>query len=453
MTREHNDFEQDIVVIEVNPNENKSLTGEPEAQPEAEALNKTEEPQSLRSSYNENEYDDYIFTKYHGRRRGFLSPSTSHNTTSSYSSKNHFVREVHRGDKKRHHRKKWWQKLLVILAWILAGLVVLSAIAVGVFLIIKETGVSQLTGGEVKMTAPVIENAGVSVDNSKNTITYNGEVYAYNNNMTSILCMGIDKRGGLGIGEDEAIGKGGQADALYLVALDTKTGETDIVAISRDIYSDISVYSADGVYTGTEKAQLCLAYAYGDGKETSCENSVMAVERLFYNLPINSYFAMDLNAISELNDTVGGVYVTLEDDYMYHGMGFYGRAGDTVKLEGDYARAYLQYRDVTALNSSVDRMNRQINYLEKFTEKAINRTKNDIGTPVTLFEIVKDYSVTNLNASKISALAYTVATSGADVEFRSVPGEVIHNGEYAEYVVDEQGMLELILDVYYQPVG
>lgn len=454
MTREPNEFEQDIEVLEVDTEVVKP-SEEPKPLAESEALNDSEESQKPRSSYNEKEYNDYIFTKYHGRRRrGFLSPPSNHNTTDAYSYKNNYVFEVHSsGKKQKRYRKPWWQKLLVILAWILAGLVVLSAIAVGVFFIIKETGVSQLTGSDVNMTAPVIENAGVSVDNSKNTITYNGTTYAYNNNMTSILCMGIDKDNGLGINEDESIGKGGQADALYLVALDTKTGETDIIAISRDIYADIGIYSADGVYSGTEKAQLCLAYAYGDGKETSCNNTVKAVERLFYNLPIKSYFAMDWYAVGELNDAVKGVYVTLEDNYLYNTHNFYGQAGDTVRLDGDYARAYLRYRNVDDLYSSDKRMSRQIDYLEKFTEKAIYRTQKDITTPVTLFEIVKEYSVTNLNASKVSALAYTVVTSGADVEFKRVPGEVIHNGEYAEYVVDEQGMLELILDVYYEPVG
>lgn len=454
MTREPNEFEQDIEVLEVDTEVIKP-SEEPKTLAEAEALNDSEESQKLRSSYNEKEYNDYIFTKYHGRRRRrFLSPPSNHNTTDAYSYKNHYVFEVHSSEKKqKYHRKKWWQKLLVILAWILASLVVLSAIAVGVFFIIKETGISQLTGSDVNMTAPVIENAGVAVDNSKNTITYNGTTYVYNNNMTSILCMGIDKDDGLGISEDESIGKGGQADALYLVALDTKTGETDIIAISRDIYADIGIYSADGVYSGTEKAQLCLAYAYGDGKETSCNNTVKAVERLFYNLPINSYFAMDWYAVGELNDAVNGVYVTLEDNYLYNTHNFYGQAGDTVRLDGDYARAYLRYRNVDDLYSSDKRLSRQIDYLEKFTEKAVYMTKKDLTTPVTLFDIVKEYSVTNLNASKVSALAYTVVTSGADVEFKRVPGEVIHNGEYAEYVVDEQGMLELILDVYYEPVG
>lgn len=396
----------------------------------------------------EKDYDDYIFTKYHGRRRTIFSSAQNHNTTESYSSKNHFVKEV---SSKRKRKKPWWKKLIIVLSIVLAVLILLMAVATGVFFLLKQAGMSQLVNKDVDMTAPVIENAGVFVDSAKNTISYKGTTYAYNSNMTSILCMGIDKREGFGL-EDETIGTGGQADALYLVAMDTKTGKTDVIGISRDIYSDIGVYSADGTYTGTQKAQLCLAYAYGDGKEASCENTVSAVERLFYNLPVNSYFAVELGAIAELNDAVGGVTVTLVDDYLYHSMGL-GRAGETVTLYGDQARAFLQYREVSILESSADRMDRQLTYLEGFAKQAIAMTKKDLTTPVTLFNIVQDYSVTNLNPSKISALAYTVVTSGTEVDFRKVPGEVIHNGEYAEYVVDEQGMLELILDVYYKPVS
>ena len=405
--------------------------------------NTNSEHNQPQTTMNEAEYDDFIFTKYHGRRRNLFSETSPNHNTVSYSSSNHFVKDVHRKKK-----KPLWQKLLIILGFILAGILTLAIIAIVAFFIMKQSGLSQLTNAEVNMTAPIIENAGVSVDNSKNTITYQGKTYTYNSDMTSILCMGIDKREGLGL-NDEVVGTGGQADALYLVALDTKTGETDIIAISRDIYSDISVYSDTGQYVGTENAQLCLAYAYGDGKETSCENTVDAVSRLFYNLPINSYFALEMDAIGKLNDAVGGVTVTLTDDYLYHSMGL-GTAGETVRLYGEQARAFLQYRNVDELNSSVDRMNRQIQYLQGFTKNAIDMTKADLSTPITLFGIVQDYSVTNLNASKISALGYTVATANAEVEFQKVPGEVIHNGEYAEYVVNEQGMLELILDIYYE---
>lgn len=60
---------------------------------------------------------------------------------------------------------------------------------------------------------------------------------------------------------------------------------------------------------GTEKQQICLSYSYGDGKESSCENTVNSVQRLFYNIPINTYFSLDLDGISALNDSVGGVDV------------------------------------------------------------------------------------------------------------------------------------------------
>ena len=462
MTRGQDDFEFEVLELESQddfkheekpqPSEDNVIEPEklPEVTPEIKPqLRHAAMEDTTKSNFNEKDYDDFIFTTYHGKRKKLILGSENHNN-SSYSYKNHFVKEV---SSKRRRRKPWWKKLLIVLAFILAGLITLSAVGVGVFFILKEKGISQLTDNDVSMTAPVIENAGVSVDNSKNTITYNGVTYAYKNDMTSILCMGIDKKGDAGLGlRDDIVGTGGQADALYLVALNTKTGETDVIGISRDIYSDISVYATDGQYAGVEKAQLCLAYAYGDGREKSCENTANAVKRLFYNLPINSYFAMDLTAIGDLNDAVGGVEVTITDYYLHYGIGYDWYPGDVVTLRGIEAQWYLQYRDVTELNSSVDRMSRQLGYLEKFGQNAISMTKKDLTTPVSLFNIVKDYSVTNLNASKISALGYTVATSGAELEFKSVPGEVIHNGEYAEFVVDEQGMLELILDVYYEPV-
>ncbi len=445
MTREPNEFDNEIRIIELD-----SQDALPEVTPEVKPeLKHAAVEDTAKSDVGEKDYDDFIFTRYHGKKKKLFTGTENHNN-SSYSYKNHFVKEV---SSKRKYRKPWWKKLLIVLAIILAALILLSAIGVGVFYILKENGLSQLTNTDVSMTAPVIENAGVSVDNSKNNITYNGVTYAYKDDMTSILCMGVDKKGDDGLGlRDDIVGTGGQADALYLVALNTKTGETDVIGISRDIYSDISVYTTDGQYAGVERAQLCLAYAYGDGREKSCENTVNAVKRLFYNLPINSYFAMDLTAIGDLNDAVGGVEVTITDYYIHHGVGYEWYPGDVVTLRGVEARWYLQYRDVTELNSSVDRMNRQLAYLEKFGQNAISMTKKDLTTPVTLFNIVKDYSVTNLNASKISALGYTVATSGAELDFKSVPGEVIHNGEYAEFVVDEQGMLELILDVYYEPI-
>lgn len=61
--------------------------------------------------------------------------------------------------------------------------------------------------------------------------------------------------------------------------------------------------------------QICLGYAFGDGRQTSCEVTVEAVENLLGGQAIDQYLAMGLDGISTLNDLAGGVTVTLEDDF------------------------------------------------------------------------------------------------------------------------------------------
>ena len=81
-------------------------------------------------------------------------------------------------------------------------------------------------------------------------------------------------------------------------------------------------------------------------------------------------------------------------------------------------------------------------------------TKQDLTTPVTLYNIVAENSETNLTPSTITAFATSVVSSGiSELDFVTVPGELISTGTYAEYVVNEEALYELILDTYYTPVN
>ena len=71
---------------------------------------------------------------------------------------------------------------------------------------------------------------------------------------TKIWCrsffLGVDKEAfeeGGTVGD----GKAGQADALFLLVLDTKTGKSRLIAISRDTMTDVNVYSDLGNFIGT----------------------------------------------------------------------------------------------------------------------------------------------------------------------------------------------------------
>ena len=63
--------------------------------------------------------------------------------------------------------------------------------------------------------------------------------------------------------------KGGQADAVFLAVLDPDEKKISVIGINRDTMTDISVYDENGLYIGTQTAQIALQHGYGDGMETA----------------------------------------------------------------------------------------------------------------------------------------------------------------------------------------
>lgn len=341
--------------------------------------------------------------------------------------------------KRRKKRKSRGQKVLIGVVATLMTLIVCAAAAVFILNIMGQNALLNNDG----LVLEVPETAQGDADGRY--VTYKGKSYKFNENVTSILCMGVDKTE---LEEtDDAIGTSGNADVLILVSLDTQSGEANMISISRDIMAEIDVYSAAGVYGGTKTEQICLAYAYGNGRESSCDNQVLAVRRLFYNIPIHSYMAFDLSGISVLNDALGGVNVTALET-----VGPFTK-GETVTLLGDNAEKYVRYRDTSKLDSNNMRMERQKQYLQSFFSKAVSQTKADIRTPLTLFNTAAPYTVTNLDAPKVTYFALNmVQNQNGGLEILNVPGEIKQGERYAEYYVDEEQFYEMFLNVYYTPV-
>lgn len=411
--------------------------------------------------------DDYVFAHYRKHK-------SSHHHHNDKTHDSDYVRNKEnsdtlvvrsttysRGKKKQTRNKKWkkrpwWQKLLIILCWIFGILLLLALIALITLLILNKIGQKELTSTSgMDMTAPSIQSVEVQLSDNGKTVTYNGQKYRYNNDMATILCIGVDKDN---IQEEynanQSLSEVGQSDALYLVALDTDNGNTTVFSIPRDTIADINIYDQNGKFLQTDKRQICQAYAYGDGKESSCKNTVTAVSRLFSGLPIQTYFAIDLSAIAPINDTIGGVTVTMIDNSFYDINFVHHFKGETLTLYGDNARKYVQQRDVNYLESTTDRVERQVNYLNAFSSKALAMTKKDITTPVSLYNVVSSNSVTNLNASKITALATCLIDNGVEnLDFKTIPGTLTSDGTYARYIIDEQKLYEMILETYYTPVS
>lgn len=342
--------------------------------------------------------------------------------------------------RKRKRKKKKSKAPRRILIAVVALIVVVGGAALAANYFIN-SGKSSFQDAYENVSVDAVDEA-VTTNNGK-TVEYGGHTYTLNENIVSVLTIGFDRTTVAEEGEPT-----GQADALMLMAFDTQTGEAHAVGIPRDSIVAVDTYD-NGVYSGQQNMQICLAFNYGDGRETSCENTVKAASRTLFNMPIQYYFALDENGLPVLNDAIGGVSLTALQSIP----GTNVVEGQKTVLFGNSALRYVQYRDTSDLNSAMDRQARQAQYVSAFLSQALSQAQGSLGTLVDLFNVTNAYSVTNLGIDQFSYLATSVLQSGVtDVSVDTLPGEVAQNGTYAEFHLDETGVYETVLDVFYTQV-
>lgn len=283
-------------------------------------------------------------------------------------------------------------------------------------------------------------------------VSYQNKVYEYNEDLLTFLCLGVDSRQAIQL--DKTPGKGGQADTIILVVLDEVNKTLKMVNLSRDAIVNVEVYDENGIYNETVEEQIALQYAYGDGKEKSCELMVTVVSDVFYGIPIHGYGAIDVNAVADLNDAIGGVEVTVIEDLSR----FTDRLalGNTITLSGREALHYVQERDVYSdeLGANNLRIERQKQYLMQFFNKAISATKEDLGVPVTLYDVAIKNMVTDITVDEMVYLStLLIDTSFSEEDMMSVLGTVEKNGNYEEFIIDEDKLFDLMIEVFYREVS
>lgn len=292
-----------------------------------------------------------------------------------------------------------------------------------------------------------------------NQILYRGQVYELNQDLITILVMGIDKEtvtdvGGQSWTEEEA-GEyaGGQADALFLMLLNPHDENVYVVAINRNSMVDVDVFDEEGNYEGIFTKQVALQHGYGDGKEVSCERQVKTVSRMFHNLPINAYAAISMDAIPELNDAVGGIEVEVLDDIIYPEYDMNLHQGELVTLYGEKAYWYVRLRNENVFNSNELRLQRQKQYLTTFAAEAKNQSTSDIRVAINLYQTVQKYMVTDIDLNSFTYLATEALNYDFDKDnMYSLQGEVVQGNNFEEFYLDDDALQELIVKLFYEPV-
>lgn len=328
----------------------------------------------------------------------------------------------------------------------------------GIIFVLRIVGKNKLT---TSIADTVMAESLGEIDSSlqENQILYKGQVYELNEDMITILVMGIDKEtvttiGGQSWDEEEAgHNAGGQADALFLLLLNPHDKNIYIVAINRNTMVDVDVWDADGNYMGVFIKQIALQHGYGEYGPDSAERQVKAVARLFHGISIGSYAAITMDAIPELNDTVGGITVEVLDDIIYPEFDMDLHQGDTVTLYGEKAYWYLRLRNENVFGSNQLRQARQMQYLTTFIAQAKSQAVSDIRVAIELYNTVQKYMVTNIDLSSFTYLATECVGYNFNIDnMYSLQGEVLQGNNFEEFYVDEEALQDLIVELFYEPV-
>ncbi len=272
-------------------------------------------------------------------------------------------------------------------------------------------------------------------------ITYEGHKYSYNTDLVNILFLGIDENNGQG-GSETLAGKG-HADCILLITLNKATRKASILQIPRDTMTNVTLYGSDGSNYSTVLEQIATQFAYANGGRNSCWATQKVVSQLLYELPIDGYFAMKMSVIDDVNDVVGGVELTIPEDYTRIDPAF--KKGTTIKLTGEQAYDYVHYRDDVDFSNN-NRMQRQLDYVPAFLDTVKGNEALEGNYYNALEPFLDKYIYTDLKSEEIEELAkYDLVSSEATV----LPGEGKKGEKYEEFYADSEKIQKFLIEMFY----
>lgn len=282
-------------------------------------------------------------------------------------------------------------------------------------------------------------------------VEYNGQSYRQYENITTILIIGVDQYSN---GEDTGISyrNGGQADYLRLLVINDDTQTITPIQIDRDTMAKITILGVLGDVTGTRVLQICLSHGFGDGMEQSCLLTAQAVSWFLHGIDVDFYISMEMDGISSLNDAVGGITVTLEDDFTVLDPAMVN--GVTLTLQGIQAEYYVRGRMNIGIGTNAARMVRQQVFMNALGQ-AISQRISESGSAQFLdglLDSMDPYLLTDMKRGRIINTAWNTRDYAQLDPVQPDGYYVTSVYGFNEFHVDEESLQNLLIDVFYHPI-
>lgn len=281
-----------------------------------------------------------------------------------------------------------------------------------------------------------------------NTVEIGGVRCRRKTRIKSYLFMGVDARGK--VGEHYNEDGPGRCDVLQLIIVDQNADTYTVLPISRDTVTMVKSLTEDGEYVTETYMQIALAHETGNGRHNSCQNTVDAVSHLLLDQPIDGYLALNMDCIGVINHELGGVTVTIEDDFSDSDPDL--KIGETVKLTDEQAVHYVHDRKNVGDGTNEGRMRRQEQFLDAAQPILYDKIMSDETFFRSLYDALKDYMVTSLTGKDISKLAKAFR-SNEYFEPPVLEGErTMDEFDFWRLTLDEDSLTNAVLDLFYEKV-
>lgn len=202
-------------------------------------------------------------------------------------------------------------------------------------------------------------------------------------------------------------GKDGNAfhsDVMIVCAVNFNENRVDLISLPRDTYANIpdvkGVYKLNAALNcGTDGTNYGLFCENGEGFQKVCE----AAEWMLGGIPVNYYYAVTMESVKQIVDTVGGVWYNLEGDFdnggRYYKAGFQFMDGQACL---DYMRVRKAGHGQLATGDS-NRVNRQKNMMVTIFKKM--KEENMVLKVPEIIDAFDGALFTNCTPAQTAALA------------------------------------------------
>lgn len=283
-------------------------------------------------------------------------------------------------------------------------------------------------------------------DPDDHVFIYDGKEFSPKENVETFLILGLDKYE-QDISDLDSYKNDRQADFLLLFVFDNDAKSVSAIHINRDTMANVSVLGVAGNPVDSVTKQIALAHTYGNGKGVSCRNTADSVSDLLLGAKVNHYLSLTMDSVAVFNDLVGGVEVTVLDDFT--GIDETLKKGEKVTLMGEQALHYVRTRYGLEDSTNSTRMERQQQYINALYEKFVQRVEDDeeflVDASLKMSDyIVSDRSVTQMQdlANKFKEYHYTGICQ--------INGESKMGEEFIEFYPDSTSIQKIVSELFYE---